>query len=171
MKTRVIAIISVIAFTAQPTFAQGKFGFVKKAAAWLSGGAAVGGAAYAVFKPKNVEAILATKIQKDLEANRDKFFHEVHPVGKAKSIKIHAVETFWKSENPKSLDDLEGFIVRYTIYWEGPIQKDGYTKLVSAFDGEIGRFVKIDVLETNGVQNSDIANGALAILDACLQAN
>jgi len=171
MKTRIIAIITIIAFSAQPSFAGISSALAKKIALWAFGSAAVGTAAYLAFKPADVEAKLKSRIQENLDAEKQKAFDQIHPIGTAKSIKVHAVECFWNTKPPKSINDLEGFIVRYTIYWEGPIQKDGYTKLMAAFDGEIGRFVKIDVLETNGIQNKDIANGALAILDACLQAN
>ena len=135
------------------------------------GGAAVGTAAYVAFKPEDLEATLARRIKERLDAEKQNFFDQIHPIGTATSIKVHDVKTFWKTNNPKKMDELVGFNVRYTIYWEGPIQKDGYTKLTSNYDAEIGRFTAIDVLETNGLQNKDIANGALAILDACLQAN
>lgn len=173
MKIRTTTIALVIAaLMPQPVFSQGvKGALLKRAAAWILGGAAVAGGAaatYAVLNPKDVEAELAAKIQQDLDNKKDDFFHKIHPVGTAKSIQVHEVKSHWKTDKPKSLADLTSYEVRYTIYWDGPIQKDGYTKLTSTYDAEVGRYVDTTVIATTGVTNGDAVDASIEFLTAFL---
>jgi len=163
MKTRVIATIAIVAFSVTSSFASPASTLSK----WAFGGLLVW-AGWTAFKPVDVEAKLAAKIQADLDTNKNAFFHKIHPVGTATSVKVHNVKSFWRVDNPKNLNDLQGFVVSYTIYWRGPIITDGYTKLASMYDGDIGRYTKSKVIETNGITNDDAMQGALAFLDGCL---
>lgn len=171
-KTYVITTFVIVALSVQPAFAQGAKGAIaKKITAWLLGGAAVAGGAaatYAALNPKDVEAELAAKIQRDLNNNRDKFFHKIHPVGKATSIKVHEVKSHWKTAKPRNLDDLVGFDVRYTIFWDGPIQKDGFTKLISTYDAEVERYVDTSIIATSGITNDDAVNASISFLTGLL---
>ena len=115
-----------------------------------------------------VDSRTLAKTQDDLEMNLNEVFDHIHPVGSAKRVTVHEVKSYWKTENPKSLDDLEGFVVRYTIYWEGPIEKDGYTKLISLYDAEVGRYTETNVIKTNGITKQDAMQAIGAFLTACL---
>lgn len=173
LKTYAITALVIVALSVQPAFAQGARGAIaKKVAAWLLGGAAVAGGAaatYAVLNPKDVEAELAARIQRDLSNNKDKFFNKIHPVGKATSIKVHEVKSHWKTTKPRDLDDLVGFDVRYTIFWDGPIQKDGFTKLISTYDAEVGRYVDTNIIATSGITNDDAVNASISFLTGFVQ--
>ncbi len=163
MKTRIIATIAIVSFSVTSSFASPASALAK----WAFGGLLVW-AGWTTFKPVDVEAKLAAKIQADLDKNKDAFFHKIHPVGTATSVKVHNVKSYWRKDKPESLNDLQGFDVCYTIYWRGPIIRDGYTKLVSRYDGDIGRYTKSKVIETNGITNDDAMQGVLAFLDGFL---
>lgn len=164
LKTSIITIAALLLLSLQPA-AQARGRIAKNFLKWAFGVGAAGTAAYVILKPKDVEAALSKEIQARLDKDKEKLFHSVHPVGTGKSVKVHEVKTYWKTEEPKSIEDLEGYVVRYTIYWEGPIRKDGYTKLVSVFDAEVDRFTASEVQATNGITKDDAMTGLVAFMD------
>ena len=87
----------------------------------------------------------------------------MHPVGTAKSVKVHDVTVDqWKNGNKTNSEkDIIQFTVRFTIYWSGPITKDGYTKATQTYDEESDRWIGGKILSTNGVTNTEVKEGAI----------
>ena len=100
------------------------------------------------------------RLESALNTIKQDFFNAIHPVGTAKSIKLNST-----TSNPPYLD------VRMTVFWEGPITKDGYTKVAFRFDSEVGRITDLKVEDTNGITKGDIGYAAGAILGSLLQGN
>jgi hypothetical protein len=98
-------------------------------------------------KPSLDERVLAS-----LEASKQQWFDQFHPVGTAKSVKLHRVETV------KTPDGWQA-VARFTLYWEGPITKDGFTKIKAIHDAESNRWVRAEILETNGITNRQTVEG------------
>ncbi len=108
---------------------------------------------------EQVEAKIMKQVQYSFSANKQQLFKFMHPVGTAKSVVVHDVNVHWKQGKPThSEKNVEDFTVRFTIYWEGPIIKDGFTKATQTFDEEIGRWTGGTILTTNGVTNNDAFN-------------
>ncbi|MEI8285480.1 MAG: hypothetical protein WCG52_10880, partial [bacterium] len=99
-------------------------------------------------------------LEKALNESRQEFFDAIHPVGTAKSVKINSLNS-----KPPFLD------VRMTIFWEGPIIKDGYTKIAFRYDSEVRRIVGLKVEGTNGMTKEDVGFAAGTILSALLKKN
>ena len=96
---------------------------------------------------------------------KQEVFDKIHPTGTATKVEVHAVEIVWKNNKPsKNLNDILRFGVRYTIYWNGPITKNGFTKVSDIFDAESNRVVRREILETNGVTNADAVDVGIKIL-------
>ena len=100
------------------------------------------------------------ELENTLNQARQEFFDAIHPVGTAKSIKINSL-----TANPPFLD------VRMTIFWEGPITKDGYTKVAFRYDSEVERMLGLQVEDTNGLTKEDVGFAAGAILGSLLEGN
>jgi len=100
------------------------------------------------------------RFESSLNTIKQDFFDAIHPVGTATSIKLNSTDS-----NPPYLD------VRMTVFWEGPITKDGYTKVIFRFDSEVGRITELQVEDTNGMTKEDIGYAAGAILGSLLQEN
>ena len=65
-----------------------------------------------------VENIIGRKLQTTFNANRQKIFDNIHPIGTAKGIVVHDVSILaWKSGvRTNRLDDVQQFSVRFTLY-------------------------------------------------------
>jgi hypothetical protein len=128
------------------------------------------GQASATAQPR-IEQVLGAEIQKDLNQNKQKLFTNIHPVGTAKSVTLHDVTvTAWKrGQDTNRFEDVQQFTVRFTLYWEGPITKDGYTKIASTYDVESQRYTSGQILATNGMTNQDAGNAALGLFGTWLQ--
>lgn len=98
-------------------------------------------------KPNLEQRVLAS-----LEASKQQWFDEFHPVGTAKSVKLHQVEVVNNGGSRQA-------VARFTIYWEGPIKKDGFTKIRAVHDSETDRWVRAEILETNGITNRQTVEG------------
>ena len=121
------------------------------------------------MRGKTLEERLVEKLNTDLNVNRQAVFSEFHPVGTATRVEIHEVQIAWRNnQRSNDLKNAMGYVVRYTIYWKGPVTNDGFTKVVSAFDLESKRFVRSEILATNGVTNRQAGNAALDFLDGFL---
>ncbi|MBI5818303.1 MAG: OmpH family outer membrane protein [Verrucomicrobia bacterium] len=92
-------------------------------------------------------------IERDLNANGrpQKWFDFLHPIGTAKKIKVYEVK------RQKNGDKITGVTIRFTLYWESPITKDGWTKVKSFYDCETERYTN-EIEKTNGTTNSDVGN-------------
>jgi hypothetical protein len=121
-------------------------------------------AASPAISPRAIEDAIDTQLQHELQTrfadNKQQLFSAFHPVGTAKSVVVHDVAiTGWKhSQVTGQIDDILGFSARFTIYWEGPIVKDGFTKVSATWDNESQRWLPGQVLATNGMTNQQAAN-------------
>ncbi len=108
---------------------------------------------------EQVEMKIMWQVQQSFSANKQELFKLIHPIGTAKSVVVHDVDIHWKKGKQTSNEkDVEDFTVRFTIYWEGPLVKDGFTKATQTFDEEVGRWTGGKILITNGVTNDDAFN-------------
>ena len=136
----------------------------------------IAAATRAAMSPQEIEAAIDTQLQRELQTsfghNKQQLFNAFHPVGTAKSIVIHDVAiTGWKhSQVTGQIDDILGFSTRFTIYWEGPIVKDGFTKIAATWDNESQRWLPGQVLATNGMTNEQAANLFIDIAGATFAA-
>ena len=104
-----------------------------------------------------------------VNTSRQALIEKWHLLAASKKVEIHEVVMLNRNGAPtKSAKEMTGCVIRCTIRWEGPINKDGYTKLILFYDNEVQRFTASRVISTNGVLNSDAADGAKAILDTFL---
>ena len=109
-----------------------------------------------------VEDVLTEELQAAFTDNKQDLFNRIHPVGTATSVKVHDVSVVWKNGVRTNLEkDILQFTVRFTIYWAGPITKDGYTKATQVFDEESNRWIGGQVISTNGVTNTEVKSGAI----------
>ncbi len=105
-----------------------------------------------------VEAMLSI-----LDQQKQQIFDAVHPVGKAKRVKLHELTIKWKNDKESNREeDILAITVRYTLYWEGPITTDGYTKISSTLDTESERWSG-QVLATNGTTNDEVGEAVVNI--------
>ena len=123
--------------------------------------------AWELFKSDQTKAQeLMTEI---INGRRQAMVEKWHLLATAKKVTIHDVVMIDSAgAATTSGKKMVGCLVRCTFYWEGPVNKDGYTKVAMLFDAEVQRFTAFRVLSTNGILNSDAAAGALSVLDALL---
>lgn len=93
-----------------------------------------------------------------MNENKQQIFNSFHPVGTAKQIVVHDVQPQTGTGGQPLL------AIRYTIYWEGPVTKDGFTTVLFSYDCDSGRNVGTEVLSTNGVTNEDAGEMMLDFL-------
>lgn len=136
----------------------------------LSSSGQPGSSSPSLSVPPLIEGVLAGVAQNGFNANKQALFDSFHPVGTAKTVTVHDVSiNGWKHGHPSDdANDIQQFTVRFTIYWEGPITTDGYTKISAVFDVETGRYVASQVLATNGITNKDAGDALLEIGGALL---
>jgi len=102
----------------------------------------------------------------NLTEHMQDIFHHFHPTGTAKSVKVNEVACTLKRDG-----SVRQATVRFTLYWEGPVTKDGYTQIELVYDVEIDRVIAERVLITNGLTNSDIGNAVIKGLGIYMQYN
>jgi len=129
-------------------------------AGWISSltSAASSGSEDAAVRQPRIEDVLLVETQKGLNANKQAFFENIHPIGTAKSITVHDIAVIaWKhGKDTNRFEDILQLTIRYTIYWEGPITADGYTKVTQIYDNETQRYVSGEILATNGTTKKDV---------------
>jgi hypothetical protein len=108
-----------------------------------------------------IEDVLLSNLQPTLETNKQKIFDAIHPLGTAKSLKVHRVTIdSWKNGIATNrAEDIFQFTIIYTLYWEGGTTSDGFTKISSTYDTESSRIIKEEIVATNGLTNQGIQNG------------
>lgn len=107
-----------------------------------------------------IEKELERRWQAYILASRQEIFNALHPIGKAGSAVLHQLEVKWKDgRRTNREEDILMIGVRFTVFWDGPITKDGYTKLFVVYDSEVGRITGTQVLATNGITNDQFAEG------------
>lgn len=84
---------------------------------------------------------------------------QIHPTATFTRAKIHDVKLTYRGETPpKEWKDVQRIDLRLTLYWKGLgiITDDGWTKVAVSYDSEVGRWTKMDIIETNGVTNKQV---------------
>jgi hypothetical protein len=87
--------------------------------------------------------------------------NRLHPTSTLTSVKVHDVQLTYKGDTaPKEFKDVQTIELRLTLYWKGLgiLNKDGWTKVTMTYDNEVGQWTKLDIIDTNGLKNSDIAD-------------
>lgn len=109
-----------------------------------------------------LEAELGAMLTAFVAEQRQQIFNALHPTGTVTDSKVHEAKvTKWrKGVATNRPEDIAEFVVRYTIYWEGPVTRDGFTKIAQTYDAEVGRYTHSEVLSTNGVTNEEAAQAA-----------
>jgi len=121
-------------------------------------------------KKPTPEERLTALVTQAVDANKQSIFDSVHPVGTAKSVKVHDVTFKWKNNKQSEKDgDLLQIDMRYTIYWDGPVQKNGFTKIAASFDAESERWSG-SVLATSGITKADVGYGIGFALGTAIKA-
>ena len=94
------------------------------------------------------------------------FFSTYHPVGTAKNIVVHKVdvevdEKDWKQGKFTPVKET----IRFTLYWEGPVVKEGFTKIQFSYDVESKKSIpsSAKILSTNGITNEETNKAATEI--------
>ena len=100
------------------------------------------------------ESKIKASIADNIKSHPQRLFNAFHPVGTAKSVKVHSVQLSGNNAN-----------VVFTIFWQGPFTKDGYTKIAAHYDGDIQRWTGAQILATNGTTNRDVGDFAIGFLD------
>lgn len=112
---------------------------------------------YVMRPPPPIEPVLIAMLSPVLNQRRQEIFNSIHPVGVAKEVKIHDIDVDWKrGERTNRIEDIKTFTIRYTVFWEGPITKDGYTKIATTYDAELERYTNTKILSTNGITNATV---------------
>lgn len=118
---------------------------------------------------RRAEDVIAAALQQSLNENRQMIFNGFHPVGTAKSVTVHDVVITWKHGQPTNrLNDVQAYNARFTMYWEGPITKDGFTKISATFDAESQRWMAPQILATNGMTNQQAGEALMQFGGAAL---
>jgi len=100
-----------------------------------------------------------------LNQNKQQVLNNIHPVGTAKNAVVHDVAIVWKhGQATNRMEDVLQFTVRYTLYWQGPVTQDGYTKISETFDNESQRYTAFQILATNGVTNEHVGEAIGSLL-------
>ena len=94
-----------------------------------------------------------TKLQNEvvqlLNNRKQELFNAFHPYGTAKSVSVHSVRA-----SGNAID------VSCTVYWQGPITKDGYTKLLMHYDTDVQRWTDGRIEVTNGITRAEADEAA-----------
>ena len=105
---------------------------------------------------RRIEDVIAAELEQALNQNKQMIFNGFHPVGTAKAVKVHDIAITWKHGQPTNrVQDIQAYNTRFTMYWEGPVTKDGFTKVSANFDAESQRWVGSQILATNGTTNRE----------------
>lgn len=111
-----------------------------------------------------VEEVLTASLHQCLNQAKQQLFNGLHPVGTAKGVTVHDVAIMWKhGQRTNRPQDVQAYTVRYTLYWQGPMTTDGYTKVSATFDTESQRWTAMEILATNGMTNQDAGEALVQI--------
>lgn len=118
-----------------------------------------------------LEAELGAMLTAFVAEQRQQIFNALHPTGTVTDSKVHEAKvTKWrKGVATNRPEDIAEFVVRYTIYWEGPVTRDGFTKIAQTYDAEVGRYIRSEILATNGITNEEAAQAAGFVFGAALR--
>lgn len=104
----------------------------------------------------DLRAQVAAALGPVLNQNRQALFEVFHPVGTAHSIALHDVQLGWRNGVATSDEnDVVALRARFTIYWEGPLTVNGFSKVEMTYDGESQRWLDSQILATNGMTHEE----------------
>jgi hypothetical protein len=116
---------------------------------------------------KSPEEKLQEGVSKWLKANKQQIVEKYHLLATAKDVELQAIMLADKNlQETDKLENAVGYGIVFTIFWEGPVTKDGYLKLIAYYDFSVRTFTEVQVVQTNGVLNQDAAEGIGEILGA-----
>lgn len=122
-----------------------------------------------LFGSKSPEDSLKEALTTQFNNKKQVLFNLFHPTGTAKKVEIHEVRIAWRNNKPSNnFNDMIGYGVRFTIFWQGPVTKDGFTKVLAVWDGEAQHWTHSEVISTNGITNADAGNFTLDFLKGFL---
>ncbi len=101
---------------------------------------------------KNPSQAFGAKVSANLNSTKQQWFDHFHPIGTARNIVLHSANDV-KTPTGRQVN------ARFTIYWDGPLTTNGFTKVQAVYDYESGRWIRPQILETNGVTNAQAAEG------------
>ncbi len=104
--------------------------------------------------PQQEHQELINELDVFFNQNRQYLFDTIHPTGTANLIKVHDARIVRTNEGEPLLES------RITIYWTGPVQANGHTKLNLLYDVESGRMRTATILSTDGITKNAINNAA-----------
>ena len=105
--------------------------------------------------------------EKFLKANKQQILEKYHLLATAKDVELK--DFALADRNSQVTDKMEnavGYGIAFVIYWEGPVTKDGFLKLIAFYDFSARTFTDVRVVQTNGVLNEDAAKGIGEVLGA-----
>lgn len=105
-----------------------------------------------------------------LNENRDAIFNAIHPVGTAQSVTVHDVHVKWRrDEASEAPNEAENVTITFTLHWQGPVTRNGYTKFYVIYDFDVEDFIHQELVATNGITNEDIGYAVGFALGVALQ--
>jgi hypothetical protein len=104
--------------------------------------------------PVNIHEQMKAAMSENLNAHKQAIFDQIHPIGTAKHVVLHDFDLVSGSAGETHV------VYRFTLYWEGPIEKDGFTKIQSTYDPESKRPVQTQLLATNGITHAEFQAAA-----------
>lgn len=105
-----------------------------------------------------------------LNENRQAIFDAIHPVGTAQSVTVHDVHVNWRRGEPSEApNEAESVTITFTLHWEGPLTRNGYTKFYAVYDFDVDDFIHQELVATNGITNEDIEYAVGFALGIALQ--
>lgn len=120
-------------------------------------------------KSKEIESEIEAKINYELSEYAQSIFTSIHPTGTVNSFKLNSVNCNWRNGyKTANKDDIVSVEWRFTLYWEGPITKDGYTQISHKYDCEVERIVEQNIIQTNGITNNGILELGASALGSAL---
>ncbi len=107
-----------------------------------------------------IEDSVFAVVQRSADETKQKIYDSIHPAGRALNVSVRDVSvTDWKDgQDTNRFEDIQQFTVRYTLYWETPAVKEGYTKILQTYDVPSQRYISCQVIETNGITKKDLLN-------------
>ena len=116
---------------------------------------------------KSAEEKLQESVSTYLKANKQQIVEKYHLLATAKDVELQKFMLVDRNAQPTDkLENAIGYAILFTVFWEGPVTKDGYLKLNAFFDFSARTFTDVRVVQTNGVLNEDAAKGIGEILGA-----
>lgn len=123
---------------------------------WLTPGGLRTAAAPNQLTAVEIREAVKQVLQNSLSQHKQEVFAKLHPIGTAQRVVVHDVDIHWKpGASERDLREALRIDTRFTIYWSGPINKDGYTYVSATYEVEPGRSKEI-VLATNGTLNEQL---------------